>query len=171
MGLSDEGSKQRRNLLFVAAICLALVKLGIVPTKIQALGVELSAGERDNLLKGALAVLVYFFFAFLSHALADAAEAVYDDREVRRRYDQEVRRAHEEAEHREISLYTHSSVDPEQLDKELRELSESVAAVEFRRAARTLLFRASLPRVFLDFLFPILLAGYAAVTVVLEIRS
>lgn len=97
IALTDVASKQRRYLLLASAVCLALVELDIVPTRISALGVELSASERDDLLKGALFVLLYFLIAFVSHAVGDIAEWMTTDREARRISAAELRDARAKA--------------------------------------------------------------------------
>lgn len=69
--LSELTRKERRNLLVVSAISIAMVKTGLIPTKIAAVGVEFSQTDRAILLKVLAAVILYFFIAFLLYALSD----------------------------------------------------------------------------------------------------
>ena len=59
--LSDLTRKQRRNLLLVSAIGIAIVHSSLVPTKISALGIEFSQTETSLLLSLIAFVVLYFF--------------------------------------------------------------------------------------------------------------
>ncbi len=69
--LSDVTRKERRMLLAISLLGVGLVKTGLVPTKIEALGVEFDKANQQALLFLLAIVAVYFFSAFLIYAAAD----------------------------------------------------------------------------------------------------
>jgi len=58
--------------MLAATVALASSWLGIVPTKINALGVELSSTERSAILKGAFSSACTFLVAFVVYAVLPA---------------------------------------------------------------------------------------------------
>lgn len=69
--LSEVTRKERRMLLGVSVLGTALIKTGLVPTKISALGVEFDKTNQQALLGLLALVALYFFFAFVIYAAAD----------------------------------------------------------------------------------------------------
>lgn len=69
--LSDETKKERRNLLATSALGIIMVWTGLIPAKIEALGVEFSPVEQNILLRVLGAIVVYFLFAFVVYAFSD----------------------------------------------------------------------------------------------------
>lgn len=69
--LSDVTRKERRMLLGISMLGVALVKTGLVPTKISALGVEFDKTNQQALLGILALVTLYFAVAFLIYAAAD----------------------------------------------------------------------------------------------------
>lgn len=63
--------RERMSLLGVSAVCIAIAKVGLVPSKISALGVEFSHTDQKALL-GVLALVVgYYLAAFVLYAASD----------------------------------------------------------------------------------------------------
>ena len=58
--LSKETRLERRNLLGASAIGIVIVKTGLVPSKISALGIEFSQTDQRSLLLAIAAVISYF---------------------------------------------------------------------------------------------------------------
>ena len=69
--LSEVTRKERRMLLGVSMLAVALVKTGLVPTKIEALGVEFDKSNQQALLSILAVVTLYFLAAFVIYAAAD----------------------------------------------------------------------------------------------------
>jgi hypothetical protein len=69
--LSEDTRKERRNLLAISTIGIALVKTGLIPTKISALGIEFSQSNQRALLYILLAMIIYFFLTFAIYAISD----------------------------------------------------------------------------------------------------
>jgi hypothetical protein len=69
--LAEVTRKERRSLLIASAVAITIVKTGLVPTKISALGVEFSQADKAALLKVLAAVVIYFLVAFVVYAAAD----------------------------------------------------------------------------------------------------
>lgn len=74
--LGSEGHKLRRNLLVVATVLLAMSWGGLVPEKIDQLGIEFSQVDRNRIVSGAMLILVYHCAAFAHQAWIDAQARV-----------------------------------------------------------------------------------------------
>lgn len=69
--LSDVTRRERRLLLGACAIAITMVKTGLVPSKISALGIDFSPGDQKSLLWIAALVVFYFVGAFLTYGISD----------------------------------------------------------------------------------------------------
>lgn len=69
--LSEITRKERRTLLAVSIIGISLIKAGLVPTKITALGIDFDKTNQKAFMLIFLSIVIYFFFAFLLYAAAD----------------------------------------------------------------------------------------------------
>lgn len=71
--LSETTRKERRALLVVSTIGIAVARVGLVPTKVPALGIEFSSTETSALVFLLSLVVLYFFLLFFVYAGADIA--------------------------------------------------------------------------------------------------
>jgi hypothetical protein len=71
--LSETTRKERRALLVVSTIGIAVARVGLVPTKVPALGIEFSSTETSALVFLLSLVVIYFFLLFFVYAGADIA--------------------------------------------------------------------------------------------------
>jgi hypothetical protein len=69
--LTEETRKERRNLLAVSALGIVMMKTGLIPAKISALGIEFSHTDQTSLLRIVAAITGYFLTAFIVYALSD----------------------------------------------------------------------------------------------------
>lgn len=69
--LSQVTRNERRNLLGASAIGIVIVKTGLIPSKISALGIEFTQTDRRSLLLAIAAIVGYFLLAFLVYASSD----------------------------------------------------------------------------------------------------
>jgi len=69
--LSEITRKERRSLLGVSAIGIAMVKIGLVPSKIPAFGIEFSQTNKLSFFIVLAAIVCYFLLAFLVYAIPD----------------------------------------------------------------------------------------------------
>ena len=69
--LSDVGRKERRSLLGVSVVAILVGWTGLVPEKIENLGITFTAPARAGLLWVLLAVVVYYTLAFVFYAMSD----------------------------------------------------------------------------------------------------
>ena len=69
--LTDVARKERRSLLGISMVAVLVGKTGLVPEKIENLGITFTAPERAALLWVLLAIVVYYTFAFVSYATSD----------------------------------------------------------------------------------------------------
>jgi hypothetical protein len=71
--LSEVTRKERRALLGVSVLGMALVHTGLVPSEITALGIKLTAPAQSSLLQLMAAICGYFLIAFSVYATSDYA--------------------------------------------------------------------------------------------------
>lgn len=69
--LTEVTRKERRALLGMSVLGIALVKTGFVPTKISALGIEFSQADQKSILTILAFVVIYFLVAFVVYATTD----------------------------------------------------------------------------------------------------
>ena len=69
--LSDVTRKERRFLLAISVFAITIVKAGIVPTKLTALGVEFGKTDQQSLLWVLGLITLYFLIAFIIYAASD----------------------------------------------------------------------------------------------------
>jgi hypothetical protein len=69
--LSEVTRSERRTLLATSAVGLVIVKAGLIPTKISALGIEFTQTNQKYLLLAIAAIIIYFLIAFLLYAGSD----------------------------------------------------------------------------------------------------
>lgn len=69
--VSEATRNERRSLLGISTVAIAIVKTGLVPSKISALGIEFSEADKSTLLWILTAVVLYFLLAFLIYGLSD----------------------------------------------------------------------------------------------------
>lgn len=69
--LSKETRSERRTLLGASAIGIVIVKTGLVPSKISALGIDFNQADQRSLLLAIAGVVLYFLIAFLIYAGSD----------------------------------------------------------------------------------------------------
>lgn len=147
--LSDPLAKvtraERKLLLGVSAFGIVVVKTGLVPSKIAALGIEFAETNRAALLKSVAAVICYFLAAFAIYATSDFLAwrfsiqfAVRDWQKRRALLSEEERRAEDQA----VDNYLRRDAVWSNL---WRRLNQPVSAL----------------RAFFDFLLPVLVAAYA----------
>lgn len=69
--LSEITRKERRALLGVSTLCIAITHANLVPTKISALGIEADKLDQKGLLIVLALIVCYYIFAFAVYAFAD----------------------------------------------------------------------------------------------------
>ncbi len=69
--LSSLSRAERRNLLLASFVGLLISTAGLIPTRISAFGIELSAPQQNALTFAAVLIVAYFSLAFLAYAVPD----------------------------------------------------------------------------------------------------
>ena len=69
--LSDVTRKERRSLLGASLVAAVVAKTGLVPTKIESLGIDFSTSDQALLLKSGAVVVAYFLTAFTVYGAID----------------------------------------------------------------------------------------------------
>jgi len=69
--LSKVTRKERRNLLIANSLGFVMIKVGVIPTKISALGIEFSLSDQRALLAFTALLIGYFLISFLLYSATD----------------------------------------------------------------------------------------------------
>lgn len=69
--LSDVTRKERRSLLGISGIGLIIVNVGLLPAKINALGIEFDSPNKQTLLRFLALIILYYLIAFVIYAASD----------------------------------------------------------------------------------------------------
>ncbi|MDR3579158.1 MAG: hypothetical protein P4L44_04240 [Oryzomonas sp.] len=72
--LSELTRKERRMLIVVSSIAITMIKTGLVPSKISALGVEFTTANQSSILNMIAYIIVYLLVAFAIYAFSDFVE-------------------------------------------------------------------------------------------------
>ena len=142
--LSDVTRKNRLGLLTSSLIAFLLVKVGLIPTKVNVFGFDLDSWDEISLVTMNLIVTVYFLVSFAVSAFSDYLAyrmSIFDaDTEDDRKYEEFLQR---------------------QADDESTE-QDSILA--FRHKTHSWIFKISKPlasvRVFVEFILPTLIGAY-----------
>jgi hypothetical protein len=146
--LSGETRAKRKYLLITSLIGIAMVKAGIVPKKISALGVELEPSNQGVLLYLVSAVIVYFLFAFFVYAFSDF---IGWRKRVSLFYQENIKTFVKRISGRDSDNYDHTSEFAEFL-------KNAEERVHFWKRLSPI---ASVIRGLFDFLLPMLVSAYA----------
>lgn len=153
--LSETTRKERRALLLVSTVAIAVAKTGLVPKRVPALGIEFSPTESSALLILLSLVIAYFLVAFVVYALADIAlwRASYH----RLRTEAAIQSVEQAAEMMAPSVTSLTGFSD--TSRQTREVGEAILGHSsfLRRAVRPL----SIARIIFDSFFPIAIAFYA----------
>jgi len=136
--LSEVTRKERRTLLGVSAIGVAMVKANLIPQKISALGIDFQQINQTLLLSSVAFLILYFLIAFLIYATSDFLTW----RIAYQKVVEELAKSKEENMDRYANNQAYQSFEQRLIDS-------SVGPVSILRA----LF---------EFIFPIIIAIYAA---------
>jgi len=82
--LSEVTRQERKFLLGASALGVVIVKTGLVPSKISALGIEFEQADQKALLIAVGAVVLYFLFAFIIYGTSDFALKLYKQQKAER---------------------------------------------------------------------------------------
>lgn len=69
--LSNVTRRERQFLLGISLLGVALIKAGLVPSKISGLGIEFQSANKQAFLSIVALVIAYFLFAFIIYAASD----------------------------------------------------------------------------------------------------
>lgn len=69
--LSEVSRRERRNLLLTSLTGILIAKVGLIPSRISALGIEFTLLEQQALMTSVSFVIGYFVLAFILYGLAD----------------------------------------------------------------------------------------------------
>jgi hypothetical protein len=151
--LSEVTRNERRFLLGVSIIAIALVRTGLVPSKISALGIEFSQTDQKSLLFVLALVTSYFVAAFLLYAGSDFVAWRLAFRAAVNEWVEQTKKRDEDRARR-IALGQEDSRHP-------------VEAYSERFARSRIISRIARPTSFLratfDFLLPLIVGIYATI--------
>ena len=148
--LSAVTRKERRNLLIAASVSILMAWAGLVPTRIDSLGVTFTASQRAAILLSAVLAVMYFLVAFIVYGSRDRmawrferyrAQQAFVERHARvNSVDPPGSRTHitlsevtPSSERSVIPSVSHVSEDPPPLERHLLDIDKG-----FRASTRTL---------------------------------
>ncbi len=147
--LSEVTRKERRALLAVSLLSLALVQTGLLPTEISALGIKFNSTDQKALLKLLAVVIGYLSIAFILYAASDfLAWRLALNRVIR---DVHLRRSRLTAEEREAE---HDALYGSQIYQPPARIVYSLSTI------------VSIARAIFEFILPIVVAAYTISTLV-----
>lgn len=161
--LSEVTRKERKILLIASLISVALAKGGLVPKKIEALGIELTALEINSLLYLLASVLVYLILGFTIYAAADLQRRKVRIEVGRTRVRPIIEAARQDYEEETRSADTNQGADSLQRPAFLH-----LASVADQSQLATGLLKVSAIRLAFDVYLPFLIGIAALVLVVVE---
>jgi hypothetical protein len=155
--LSEITRSERKFLILVSAVGLTVLHVGLVPTRIDALGIEFSQIDQKTLLRALAAAVLYFLVGFIVYGLSDFVAWRRDLHMARR--DTKLDQLRKNKEYEEVSP-RQPAPSP---------TAPFVGLEPFRRweyESRSLLrseFPVSLLRAMFDFLLPIVVGVVASI--------
>jgi hypothetical protein len=166
--LSDVTRKERVYLLGGSIIGIAIVKTGLVPTQITALGIEFDATNQKTFLFLLGLVVLYFLIAFLVYAASDFLAWVEGYRSAL----DEIRKPEQDL-FTELAIRRDALIQEEGISREEAqkrgippEIADrlDVAAPDFARLDRTRKTGVAVAtvRALFEYLLPVLVGAYAA---------
>ncbi len=170
--LSEVTRKERIYLLGTSMVGIAILKTGLVPTQITALGIEFQEADQDTFLLLLGLVVLYFLVAFIVYAASDFLAWWEGYRTVLYEILPPLKRSEMMAQMEEQRKHA-----MEQMGKSLDEIKranaisearwqEELELAKLRRTAWTGLVVATI-RALLEYLLPVLLGAYAAYILIL----
>lgn len=173
--LTPVARKERLYLLAVSMIGIAMVRTGLVPSKIATFGIELDQPNRSALLFLLALVTIYFLVAFIVYAASDyiaqreALGAALEREDTRERHqavatymntsEDDVRKRYSEDPATMLPDDAKAVLDGRITIKEL--LSEDDLAAIVVEGTENHVRLVALARLFFEFLLPVLVGGYA----------
>jgi len=155
--LSDVTRKERRLLLGVSVIGIALVKIGLIPSKISAFGIDFTPVNQKALVYLFAIIVIYFFVAFVIYSISDFIAWRLAFRSAVEEYlKKEIDRRKKYLKPRGIEVD-----EEEELDKEL------IKYFGRGRMIFVLSKPASIIRVVFEFLLPIIAGLYTILSLIL----
>lgn len=165
--LSQVTRGERKALLSVSIIAIMIVKAGIVPTKISALGVEFSPTNQKAFLFIIALTIAYFLVAFIIHASADfVAWQISHIKSVKRTlrdFESELRDI--------LKTKLTADVNDKRAEEQMQSTLDAHRILMDRILVRDKItsnfaYPISFARALLEFLFPILLAVYSIIALI-----
>lgn len=154
--LSEVTRTERKLLLAVSALGILIVKTGLVPSKISALGIEFAQTDQRALLRAIGAIVLYFLFAFLVYAISDLMAWRFKYHNAAR-FDFEYRK---KMTSEPVTILVGTGRTPEEARGELKTRillrREEVEKRQNRAATAMSIFRA-----LIEYILPVLIASYA----------
>jgi len=155
--LSEVTRRERRALLALSTLCYVIARVGLVPTKISALGIDFNHSDQKTLFRILAGILVYLIVAFVIYASADfIAWRIARAEVLRGWWNKNIDQLKEEA----TPANLQTAKIREQLGMDMSFICTS-DVTGFAGIVSTL-------RGFVDFFFPVLFGGYCVGIMITE---
>ncbi len=143
--LSEVSRRTRKYLLAVSGLGIAIVKVGIIPSKIAALGIALDNSNQDAFIITVTALVTYFILAFTIYAWSDFVAWRTDVQRFYARNTERIFKAMEPGNLKAKSTFS-------------KEIDEARSGVRFWNG---IAFPTSIVRSVFEFIFPLVVSAYA----------
>ncbi len=156
--LSEVTRKERRMLLIVSLVGIAITKAGLIPSQIKALGINFASSDQKSLYFLVSAIVIYFIIAFFIYSASDFLVLYRSYYEDRRREMIKSEMDKYEFEQRGLGGFT----DPEMIEMEVDDklLMSQLRIGKF--SIHELTKPTILLRAFFEFILPIGVGIYSA---------
>ena len=147
--LNDTTRKTRRNLLASAVVGVVITRVGLVPEKISAFGIEFTSANQQALIALLIAIILYFSVSFFVYVYSEltAWQIVFTSQEIEALKDENIKK-----------FQSFASYGREAKEEE-----------KFREHVRFLYFRSKPTfylRLFVELVIPIVFAAYSCYTLI-----
>jgi hypothetical protein len=159
--LSDSTRQERRILLAVSTLGLVIIRGGVIPTRIEFLGVDLSTDNQVFLFRTLAAVIGYFLVAFVMYAVVD--NAAWTAR-LRHEYSDSISPDMKAAWRRlvdETPILVHGDTPIKQLTTDQITAALTDAVMKTHTSGNRWSYAGGWLRFAFDFVIPVALGGYA----------
>jgi len=161
--LNPETRKARKSLLVFSFVTIIIVITGLVPEKIESMGIEFSKTDQHNMLLLLGFLIIYFLISFIVYGFADLIRLKVN---IIKNFKQDLKDKYEEAE-RELSIKEKEYPLGTYLDvgANISIIKHHVDALYKSQKGFKSFIRI---RVFLDIVLPVLISVFAAILVFIK---
>lgn len=156
--LGEPAKKSRKALLFISILAILFVRSGILPTKIENMGIQFTNVNQEMFLQIISFVLIYFWFSFAIYAWSDLLLLrLQSIKNAKISYDEKITEIEKEISFKEKNFPPEYVLELAQHKVLLQKYFSTYKSIIFMRNPVMII------KTFLDFIFPLFVGLYAIV--------